>query len=42
MALKEAARVGIANIDAGDFRSFDSPDVLGKHLAALTAKVVGA
>jgi antitoxin ParD1/3/4 len=41
-ALREAARVGIADIDAGAFRSFDAPDALGQHLATLAAKVVGA
>lgn len=40
-ALREAARVGIADIDAGAFKSFDSPDALGPHLAALASKVVG-
>lgn len=41
-ALREAARMGIADIDAGAFRSFDSADALGAHLAALSAKVLGA
>lgn len=31
-ALREAARIGIADIDAGAFRSFDSTDALGQHL----------
>ena len=41
-ALREAARVGVADIDAGAFRSFESSDALGQHLAALASKVVGA
>lgn len=41
-ALREAARIGIADIDAGAFRSFDSVDALGQHLAALTSEVLGA
>lgn len=41
-ALREAARVGIADIDAGAFRSFDSADELGRHLATLAAATVGA
>ncbi len=41
-ALREAARIGIADIDAGAFRSFDSGDALGQRLAALTAEVLGA
>jgi antitoxin ParD1/3/4 len=40
-ALREAARIGTADIDAGAFRSFDSVEALGQHLAALTADVVG-
>ena len=40
-ALREAARVGIADIETGAFRSFDSADVLGRHLDALTAEVTG-
>jgi antitoxin ParD1/3/4 len=41
-ALREAARVGIADIETGAFRTFDSADALGRHLAALTAEVTGA
>lgn len=41
-ALREAARIGIADIDAGAFRSFDSADTLGQHLATLTSEAVGA
>ena len=37
-ALREAARVGIADIDAGRFRSFDSPAALKRHLASVAGK----
>lgn len=32
-ALREAARAGMADIDAGRFRSFESPTALQRHLA---------
>lgn len=41
-ALREAARTGIADIEAGAFRSFDSADALGQHLAAVSSEVIGA
>ena len=41
-ALRKAAKAGIADIDAGAFRSFDSADLLGEHLSALTSEIVGA
>ena len=41
-ALRKAARIGIADIDSGAFRSFDSADALGKHLVTLASKVVGS
>jgi antitoxin ParD1/3/4 len=41
-ALREAAKTGIADIEAGNFRSFDSADMLGQHLAALASEVIGA
>jgi antitoxin ParD1/3/4 len=34
-ALRDAARVGIADIDAGRYRTFDSPADLNLHLGAL-------
>lgn len=37
-ALRDAAKVGIADIEAGSFRCFDSADLLGQHLATLTPK----
>jgi len=39
--LRESARIGIADIDAGAFRSFDSADTLGQHLATLTSETLG-
>ena len=39
-ALRDAARVGVADIEAGRFRSFESPVALRRHLAAVTGKVV--
>ena len=41
-ALREAVRTGIADIDGGAFRSFDSADALGEHLASLAAEAIGA
>lgn len=41
-ALKKAARLGIADINAGAYDSFDSPVGLRQHLSGLTAKVLGA
>jgi antitoxin ParD1/3/4 len=34
-ALREAARVGIADIEAGRYRTFDSPSELNQHLDTL-------
>ena len=42
VALREAARIGIADIDAGALRSFKSVDALGQHLATLTSEVLDA
>lgn len=39
-ALREAARLGIADIDAGNYRSFASEDALGQHLTKLAAEVI--
>lgn len=35
-ALREAARIGIADIEAGRHRSFDSAATLERHLATIT------
>ncbi|MGA9395783.1 MAG: type II toxin-antitoxin system ParD family antitoxin [Azonexus sp.] len=40
--LRDIAKVGIADIEAGNFRSFDSADRLGQRLATLTSEVIGA
>ena len=39
-ALRNAARVGMADIDAGRFRSFGSPAALNRHLTAITDKAI--
>ena len=40
-ALKEAARIGIADINAGAYSSFGSAGELKQHLSSLAAKVLG-
>lgn len=42
IALREAAQIGIADIDAGNFRSFESADTLAHHMDILAAEVIGA
>jgi antitoxin ParD1/3/4 len=39
-ALREAAREGIADIEAGRYRSFDSPTQLNQHLEELQRSVL--
>lgn len=39
-ALRETARVGMADIDAGRFRSFESPAALSRHLTTIADKVI--
>jgi len=39
-ALRAAARVGIADIDAGRFRSFGSPGAIHQHLGALSDEAI--
>ena len=41
-ALREAALTGIADMESGCFHSFDAPEPLRRHLAALTEDAVGA
>lgn len=41
-ALREAARVGIADAEAGRYRSFSTGDELSRHLLALSEEAVGA
>ena len=40
-ALRHAARIGIADIEAGRFRSFESPAALSRHLTAIADKAIG-
>jgi len=40
-ALREAARIGIADIDAGSYRSFESPADLRDHLSSLAEHAIG-
>jgi antitoxin ParD1/3/4 len=39
-ALRDAARVGIADIEAGRFRSFSSPEAIRERLAALADNAI--
>jgi len=39
-ALREAARIGMADIEAGRFRSFESPAALSRHLTAIAEKAI--
>lgn len=39
-ALRDAARTGVADIDAGRFRSFESPAALNRHLAAIAHEAI--
>lgn len=39
-ALREAARIGIADIEAGRYRTFDSPADLNRHLGAVRDRVL--
>ena len=41
-ALRDAARVGIADIDAGRYRSFESPIELSRHLSTLRDSVLSS
>ena len=41
-ALREAANVGVADIDAGRFRSFDASEPLRRHLATLAENAIVA
>jgi len=40
LALRDAARVGVADIEAGRYRSFESPAELSRHLAAIAAEAI--
>lgn len=39
-ALRRAIRIGIADIESGRFRTFDSPAALKRHLVALTDSAI--
>ena len=39
-ALRNAAHIGVADIQAGRFRSFDSPTALERHLAAVADEAI--
>lgn len=39
-ALRDAARIGIADIEAGRYRTFDSPAELNRHLGTLRDEVL--
>ena len=39
-ALREAADVGIADIEAGRFRTFDTPESLRRHLSQLAEDAI--
>lgn len=41
-ALRQAANVGIADIESGAFDSFDSPQALRAHFAEFAAEILGA
>jgi antitoxin ParD1/3/4 len=41
-ALRDAARVGIADIEAGRYRTFNSPAEMAKYLAEETDKAIAA
>lgn len=40
-ALREAARIGIADIEAGRFREFASPARLRRHIASIANATIG-
>jgi antitoxin ParD1/3/4 len=40
-AFSEAARVGMADVDAGRFSSFESPAALSRHLTTIAEKAIG-
>jgi antitoxin ParD1/3/4 len=41
-ALREAARIGIADMEAGRFVTFATAEALDRHLAMLADEVIGA
>ncbi len=41
-ALQDAVNVGIADIEGGRFRAFDTPEAIDRHLSVLVRDVIGA
>ena len=41
-AMREAAEVGIADISAGQYRTFDTAETLENHLSAISDEVLSA
>ena len=39
--LREAAKIGIADIDSGNFQCFDEPEQLNRHLEELARDAIG-
>jgi antitoxin ParD1/3/4 len=39
-ALRKAAQIGMADIAAGRYRSFETPETLDRHLTALAQQVI--
>ena len=39
-ALRDAARMGIADIEAGRFRTFENPSSLTRHISSLAGKTI--
>ena len=39
--LREAAKIGIADIDSGNFQCFDAPEQLNRHLEELARDAIG-
>lgn len=42
IALRQAAQMGVADIEAGRFRVFETPAALGAHLDVVSAKAIRA
>ena len=40
-ALRDAVRIGIADVEAGRVRAFSSPSALERHLASLVDETIG-
>lgn len=39
-ALREAARVGVADVEAGRFRTFESPSQVSRHLSGVADEAI--